>query len=164
MGVRRRERVGDLRGDRERARRLERRLARDQVRERLALEVLHREVEIAAGRPPEVGHLDDVLMPDAVDGRRLVDEAGDDVGVARVLRVNDLERRLAPDDGMLREKNRTHPAFTELGYDAVVAFGSGKTTRVTQPAWPHSVRSSSLVTAWTPRAGSAISQCCASVS
>ena len=120
MGVAGRERVGDLRGDAQRALGIEGRLTRDELGEWPALEVLHDEVEVAGGRAAEVGDLDDVLVADAVDGGRLIDEARDDVGVPRVLRVNDLEGGLATDHRMFREVHGTHASLAEQRRDAVI--------------------------------------------
>ena len=70
-------------------------LAREHVIERLALEQLHREVEPAVGRAAEVVDLDDVLVVDLGDRRRLAPEPLDREVVARQLGVEHLDRDLA---------------------------------------------------------------------
>ena len=95
-------------------------LAAQAVRQRLALQVLHHEVEFAIGRVAEVGDVDDVLVADLVDRLGLRHEAGDHVGVLRELRVDGLHRHLFSDNGVLRQVDDPHPPFTQLGGDLVV--------------------------------------------
>ena len=64
-------------------------------------------------RLPEVQDLDDVLVRDHVDRARLVEETRDDVRVARQGGVQQLDRDLATDDGVLRQIYDTHPALAE---------------------------------------------------
>ena len=82
--------------DVERAARLERPLVH-QVRERLAIQVLHHQKDLLVAGLPEVGDVDDVLVIDAVGGARLAQEALAGGGVAGVAREQKLERDVAPD-------------------------------------------------------------------
>ena len=71
-------------------------------------------------RLAEVEDLDDVLVRDHVDRARLVEEAGDDVRVARQHRVQQLDRDLAAEDGVLGEVDDAHSALAQKARDAVV--------------------------------------------
>ena len=90
---------------------------------RLALQVLHHEVELAVGRRAEVADVDDVLVTDLVDRLRLDHEARHHLGVARQLGVDGLHGHLLADHRVLGEKHHTHPALSELGGDLVVPYG-----------------------------------------
>jgi hypothetical protein len=92
-------------------------------REALALEVLHDDVGRAVRQRPVVVRLDDVRVPDGVRRARLLKEAAHDLGVGRVLRVQHLDGRLAPEARMLREIHDAHPALAELRRDSVVPDG-----------------------------------------
>ena len=92
----------------------------DELAERLALEELHDEVGLAAGRLAEVQDLDDVLVRDHVDGARLVEEAGDDVGIGRQDGVEQLDGDPAPHDRVLGQADHPHRPLPELLDDPVV--------------------------------------------
>src|SRR6185295_2631406 len=96
--------------------------AHDAVGQRLARQVLHREVRLAVGGLAEVEDLDDVLVPDEVDGARLVEEAGHDVGVARERDVQQLDGDAAADDRVLGEVDDPHPPLADLLDNLVVAY------------------------------------------
>ena len=116
------ERVGDLRADDHGARRIEAAFALEAIGQRLALQVLHDEVELAARRRSEVGDVDDVLVADLVDRLRLGDEARDDLGVARELGVDRLERDLLADHGVLGEVHDSHAPLAQPGCEPVVPY------------------------------------------
>jgi hypothetical protein len=88
--------------------------------ERLALEELHDEVGLTAGGLAEVQNLDDVLVRDHVDRTRLIEEAGDDVGIGRQDGVEQLDGDLAPHDRVLGQANHAHRPLPELLDDPVV--------------------------------------------
>ena len=58
-------------------------------------------------------------MAERAGGARLVHEALDDVGVARELRVQDLDRDLALEQHVLREKDGAHSSAIERPHDAI---------------------------------------------
>ncbi len=95
--------------------------ARDALVHRLAAEELHDEVGLPVGGLTEVEDLDDVLVPDGVDGARLVEEAGDDLGLPRQRHVQQLDRDLAPDDRVLGLIDHAHAPLAQLAGDPVVA-------------------------------------------
>ena len=111
----------DLRRDVQRAHHLDDALLRDQLREGFSLEVLHDVEVVALGRHPEVVDLHDVLVVDPRHRLRLLEEALDDLLVARELAVDDLERDLLADQRVLGEVHRTHSAGPDLVQDAVAA-------------------------------------------
>ncbi len=119
--VRGAERVADLRGDVQGAPGVEHALAREELRQRLALQVLHDEEVIALGRLPEVVDLDDVLVADLGDRTRLLVEARDHFLVAGELAVDDLERDLLADHRVLGEIDRSHAAGPDAIQDPVIA-------------------------------------------
>ncbi len=91
-GVRGIERERDLVRDVERAMELDGAFLLDQILERLALEVLHHEVDRALGQDAEVGDVDDVRVVDRGRRARLAEEAMDRLLVARELRMQHLHR------------------------------------------------------------------------
>ncbi len=94
--------------------------AADRVAQRLARQVLHDEVRLTVGGLAEVEDLDDVLVRDHVDRARLVEEAGDDVGIARQNGVQQLDRHLAAEDRVLGEVDDAHSALAQKARDPVV--------------------------------------------
>ena len=74
----------------------------DQRLQRPALEELHDEEAGAVLGGVEVEDLEDVVVPDHVDRARFVEEAVDDLLLVRVLRVEELDRHLAADDGVAK--------------------------------------------------------------
>ena len=62
--------------------------------------------------------------PIDVDRARLVEEAGDDLGIARQRGVQDLDRDLRPITGCSARYTDAHPALAELPGDPVVADSS----------------------------------------
>ena len=117
--VRGAERAADLIGDLARLDRREH-VARDAVVQGLAGQELHDEVGLPVGGLAEVHDLDDVLVSDGVDRARLVEEAGDHLGIARQRQVQELDRDLASDHRMLGLVHHPHPALTQLPGDPVV--------------------------------------------
>ena len=73
-----------------------------------------------SARLAEVEDLDDVLVRDHVDRARLVEEAGDDVGIARQHGVQQLDRHLAAEDRVLGEIDDAHSALAQKARDPVV--------------------------------------------
>ena len=126
LRVRRRERRADLQEDllaaRPRQQLAGEPRARDLLVEVVALEQLHREEHQAVGRRAEVADVDHVLVADARRGLRLLHEALDEVGLARELAVQHLQRDLLLEHGVGREVDRAHAALAEL-LDDQVAVG-----------------------------------------
>ena len=110
--VRGAERARDLADDAERVLDAERAAAHAGV-ERLAVEHLHDEVGAAVGVGAEVEDLHDAGVGDRGRGARLVEEAGDDVGAARVLRVEHLDRDPAWQQQVRAEPHFAHAAGTD---------------------------------------------------
>jgi hypothetical protein len=126
--VRRRQRIGDLETDVQRALGRYRGFPTDQLGKRDAGQELHDEVDEALTRGTGRQHavvddVDDVRVPDVVHRLGFVEEPGDDVVVRCELGVKDLERNLLADVGVLGEIHRAHSALTELLADAIVADG-----------------------------------------
>jgi hypothetical protein len=119
--VRRIQRVGDLRADRHRLSQWNSFFPLEAVGQRLALQVLHHEVELALRRVAEVRDVHDVLVPDLIDRLGLGDEPRDDVGILRQLRVDRLHGDLLPDDRVLRQVHHPHAPLSELGGNLVVS-------------------------------------------
>ena len=118
--VRRVERVRDLAGDGKRGRGVQPVFAPQPIGQRLALQVLHHEVEFAVRRVAEVGDIDDVLVTDLVDRFCFGHEARHHVGVLGELRVDGLHRHLLANHGVLRQVDDPHPPFPQLGGDLVI--------------------------------------------
>ena len=112
------ERVAELKHDRPQLLQVER--APVESREAPAFEILHDEILPAIGESAEVEDLHDVVVPDEVGGARLVHEAFDHRGVARVLGVKDLDGDLAADLGVGRFVDRAKAAFAEEASHDVV--------------------------------------------
>ena len=106
--------------DRQRGVDVDARLAPQAIGQRLALQVLHHDVELAFGRVAEVGDVDDVLVTDLVDRFCFGHEPRHHVGVLRQLRVDGLHRHLLADDGVLGEIDHPHPPLAQLGGYLVV--------------------------------------------
>ena len=96
-------------------------IALDALGQRLAFEVLHDDVGSAVGLLAIVGDLDETGVLDAVDGARFIEEARDELGIAGVLAVQDLDGDAALDGFVDRLVDRTHPTFADIAYDAVGA-------------------------------------------
>ena len=91
--------------------------ARDEVREGVALHVLHDDVVPLLARP-DLEDGDDVRVVDPRGEARLVEEHLDELGVAREVRMQALdpdEALKAPGAGEAPEVHRRHPAGRELG-------------------------------------------------
>ncbi len=102
--------------------------ARDLVVQIVALQQLHREEHVFAGRA-EIADVDHVLVADTRRRFRLLDEAIDEVRLARELAVQDLERDLLLENVVRREVDRAHAAFAELFLDRV-AIGERRTDQL----------------------------------
>ena len=87
--------------------------------EGLPLQVLHGQVGDAARLVAVVKDLDDAGMGDEVGGARLVEEAAGDLGVAGVLRAEDLDRGAHLDVLAHRLVDDAHAALSELAYEPV---------------------------------------------
>ena len=90
-----------------------------------AVEELHGEEDRARRGLAEVGDVDDVLVADLRGRLGLLHEARDQVGLAREVFRQDLERDLLLDEDVLGEVDDAHAAFAELADDAV-AIGDGR--------------------------------------
>ena len=111
--VRLHQRLADLDQDVRGALDRERLLHREHVIERVAFEQLHREVQPAVERAPEVVDLDDVLVIDLGDRGRLAPEPLDREVVARELGVEHLDRDLAAQRDVLRAIDRAGAALPD---------------------------------------------------
>ena len=115
------QRGADLQHDRADATPLHRALALDDLREVLALEVLHDEEGRAGRGLPEVGDLDDVGVRDHRRRPGLAQEAIDVIGPSGQLGAEDLDRELLKDRRVLAEVHRPHAADAERVEDLVAA-------------------------------------------
>ena len=107
-------------------RRLHRRgaAAQDQLLQRAAVEVLHRDV-VGALRLAAVVDRDDVRVREPGGVRRLAAEALDELDVLRVAVVEDLDRDPPPELLVLGEVDVRHPARAELADDQVATVEDG---------------------------------------
>ena len=96
-------------------------LAVDEQPELDALDVLHHEEERAVVGGAEVGDVDDVGVLDARGGARLAPETLDQIGRARVRRVQDLDRHALADLDVLGLVDAAHAAFAAQALDVVAA-------------------------------------------
>ena len=94
-------------------------LARQALRERLALEELHHDERAAVVGVAEVGDVDDVLVADRRRELRLLLEARDDRFALRVLLEQDLDRDALADQRVRRLVDRAHAALADLARDEV---------------------------------------------
>ena len=118
------ERVEHLVGDAHR-RRERQRPGRDVLGERLALDVLHRDEELAVGGAAEVEERDDVRVAELADGAGFVEEAALGVGVVRELAGQHFERDVAVEQLLAGFVDDPHAAGGDLG-DDFVAVGDGR--------------------------------------
>jgi hypothetical protein len=107
-------RVGDRDRDRARAAR------EDQLLQRSPLDVLHDD-EVGAVRLAAVVDRDDVLVREPGRVRRLAPEPLDELLVARVALVQDLDRDAAAELSVLRQPDVGHAARAELPLEPVAA-------------------------------------------
>jgi len=98
----------------------ERALVVDELLQRSAGDVLHRDVRRVVPLAAVVDR-HDVLVLQARRGRRLTAEALDELGVGGEALVQDLQRDLAPELEVLRTVDLRHPARTDVGDDLVAA-------------------------------------------
>ena len=120
-GVRRAERVADLREDARGLEGRERAAPLHGMREVLALEELHGEPRHAGLRvDARAHHLHHVLAPDARAHARLERELVTQLGAADQAGVHQLERALAAGGELLGDVDGAHPARSEPPDDAVV--------------------------------------------
>ena len=109
-----------LHRDRDRALRRQRPLGLDDLLERAALQVLHRDVGPAVGLAAVVDG-DDVGVVEARRGLRLAPEALDELAVLGIALRHDLERDLAAEARVLRQVDGRHAADTQAPEHAVAA-------------------------------------------
>ena len=93
----------------------------DDARQRLPLEELHHDVRVTVGRAIDVDDLHDVGAADLGRDARLLQEALDEPGAARELRVQHLDGDAGPQDGVQRLVDRAHPAVPEDADEPVLA-------------------------------------------
>ena len=117
--VRDRERRQRLTRDVDDARHRERALLVDDLRERLAVDVFHRDVKEAVGLLAEVDDAHRARMVDARCGLRLAEEAGREHRFAGELPVQDLDGERRPERGLPGLVHRAHRAFADEGFEAV---------------------------------------------
>ena len=124
-GVGRGEGVADLQDHRAEPGPRERAAAREQGREVLAVEQLHRHVGEALGGEADVDDVDDVGVSHQRGGAGLLQEATDDVGLHGLVGVEDLDGELAADGDVLGEVDGGHAAVAEVLEDAVAVRDHG---------------------------------------
>ena len=132
--VRRCERARRLRAERRRLERRQRAAAGDELGERLAVDVLHRDVRDAVGLA-DVEDLDDVRMRQPRGDPPLAQEARAQVLVAREILGEALERDVAAELDVAREVDDRHRAVTERALDLVPAGDERRGQRPPHP-WP----------------------------
>ena len=82
-------------------------------------ELHHHEVGVV-GRAPVV-HADDVRVIEDRGGPSLATEPIDESAIPGQVRMEDLDGDLAPQDGVVRPKDLTHPAGGDAGDDLIAA-------------------------------------------
>ena len=87
--------------------------------ERLAFEKLHHQVGGAIGQLPIVGDLNDSGVIDQVYRARFIEKTRRDLGLLRVLGVQDLDRHATANRLLDRLENGAHASFSELTLDAI---------------------------------------------
>src|SRR5262249_14345300 len=92
---------------------------RQQVGQILPVEQLHREKDAATLRGSEVKNVDDAGMSDLGGRPGLAAEAREHVGLARVLRAQNLERDRAPELDVLGCVDGAHPTVPDTSVDLV---------------------------------------------
>jgi hypothetical protein len=119
--VRGSERLGGLADDIYRIEQVQPLIARQHVFEALAFQVLHHEVDRFVGGCAEVGHVDDIRVPNLARGARLVQELVDRALSSGKAVVKDLDRDGPAQHHVLALVDDPHPTFTEDAVDLVVA-------------------------------------------
>ncbi len=123
--VRGAQRLRYLRSDLRRARGIERTLALDDLRQRLAIDVLHGEVQQTVGRLAEVDDARHVTVLDAARARGLLVEARERSRVAHQRGVEDLDGPALWETDVFGEIHASHPALAELLRDQVAIGDDG---------------------------------------
>ena len=90
------------------------------VDKRLAVQILHDDEVVAVGQLTDVEHLQDVVVADAASRLRLALEALHHLFVARVRRVQRLDRHLAIDANVLAQVDGPHTALANHFDDSVL--------------------------------------------
>ncbi len=119
--VRRRQRLGHVGHDLDRAREVQPR-ARQNLAERLARHQLHHDVRLTGLRLAVVVHGGDVPVTDRRDGPRLAQEPRPVVLLVRP-RQRKLDRHAPPEPRVLRHVHHAHPPLANLAEDAVMRDG-----------------------------------------
>ena len=125
----------DLDRDVDRADRIERRLIADQLLERAARQVLHRDVVGVLERAAVV-HADDVGVLQPGGGLSLAPEALDEVGVGREPAVQELQRHLAAKLLVLGEEHVGHAAGAEARDNLVSVVDDRSGREIGHGHWP----------------------------
>ena len=102
-----------------------------QLRERLAVDVLHDEEELAVGRD-DVDRRDDVRVLDARGEARLVEEHRDELGILGELRMQPLDRdgaREADRAEQAAEVDRRHAAGGDLVVERITPYDAKRSAR-----------------------------------
>ena len=99
---------------------------REERRERLALDQLHREVGLLVRHQSHIVHRHDARMLELRADLRLFDEAAGGVGVALVAIEQDLERDFAAELGVARFPHRADAAAGDLAGDLVATDALGE--------------------------------------
>ena len=133
--VREPRRLEDLDRDVDRADRVQRRLLADQLLERPARQVLHRDVVRAVERAPVVD-ADDVRVLEPGRGLRLAPEALDEVRVLREPAVQQLQRDLAAELLVLGQEHVGHPAGAQPRDHPVAAVDDRSGREIGHRYWP----------------------------
>ena len=133
LAVREAGRVQDLTGEVDRILRAHPPL--DQVLERRAVDVLHRD-EVSAVERAAVEDPDDVRVLEAGGSLCLALEALHELGVLREVVVQDLDRDLAVELGVVREPDVGHPARADLAVQAVALVDDGAALRLSHWSSP----------------------------
>ncbi|MFO0744357.1 MAG: hypothetical protein U1F43_01615 [Myxococcota bacterium] len=124
------QRLEDLRAEAAGVEQRQRRLAAEVARERLALEVLHRQEQAPVLRLAELDELHDMRMVEPGDDARLLLEARDLARVARQLRDEDLQRHRPLDAELGGAIDGAEAASAEQALDAVAGLEDGAEARV----------------------------------
>ena len=146
------ERLEDLRRVLARGRDRQPPLALEHARQRLALEELHHDVRVALRRAVDVGDLHHVRAADLRGDARLLEEALDEAGAPRELRVEHLDGDARAEHRVRRLVDRAHPAVAEQADEAVLAVDDGSDVDHGRgPGGQRSTRRRASVTFATPR-------------